>query len=136
MADFMSPSQRSAHMSKIHSRNTKPELKVRQLLHSAGYRYRLYDKNLPGSPDLVFAGKHKAIFVHGCFWHGHDCPAGSRLPKSNTQFWEAKRARNKARDEVQMKQLLDLGWDVLIVWECETKESRSLLIRAKSFLDA
>lgn len=135
MADFMSPAQRSAHMSKIRSKNTKPELKLRQLLHAEGYRYRLHDKNLPGSPDLVFASRHKAIFVHGCFWHGHGCPVGSRLPKSNTEFWSEKRNRNQTRDSAQMEQLYALGWEVLVLWECETNNPETLMAKAKSFLD-
>ncbi len=135
MTDFMSKENRSLHMAKIRSKDTKPELKVRQILHAAGYRYRLHDKNLPGTPDLVFAGRHKAIFVHGCFWHGHECPVGSRLPKSNTQFWADKRAHNQTRDLAQLDRLRSLGWDVLIVWECETKDDQDLLASAKSFLD-
>lgn len=131
----MSPAQRSAHMSKIRSKNTKPELKLRQLLHAQGYRYRLHDKNLPGSPDLVFAGRHKAIFVHGCFWHGHACPVGSRLPKSNTEFWSDKRTRNQARDAAQMEKLYALGWEVLVLWECETNNTETMMATAKSFLD-
>lgn len=135
MVDFMSPSQRSAHMSKIRSKNTKPELILRRILHADGYRYRLHDKKLPGSPDLVFASRQKAIFVHGCFWHGHVCPVGSRLPKSNTEFWADKRARNQVRDAAQMEQLTSLGWGVLVLWECETIDTQGMLARAKSFLD-
>lgn len=136
MVDFMSPSQRSAHMAKIRSVNTKPELQLRQLLHREGYRYRLHDKRLPGRPDLVFAGRRKVIFMHGCFWHGHECPVGARLPKSNTEFWADKRSRNQTRDAAQMEQLLNLGWGVLILWECETKDPQRLLARAISFLDS
>lgn len=135
MTDFMNRENRSLHMAKIRSKNTNPELKVRRLLHAEGYRYRLHDKKLPGSPDLVFAGRRKAIFVHGCFWHGHECPVGSRLPKSNTQFWADKRTRNQARDEEQMEKLNSLGWSVLILWECEMKDPQCLLERAKSFLE-
>lgn len=115
----MSPEQRSAHMAKIRSKNTKPEVRLRSLLHRAGYRFRLHARYLPGSPDLVFPGRRKVIFVNGCFWHGHDCSVGSRLPKSNTEFWELKRRKNQERDAVQHAKLATLGWDVFTVWECE-----------------
>ncbi|GAB3564503.1 very short patch repair endonuclease [Arthrobacter alkaliphilus] len=135
MADFMSPEQRSVHMSKIRSKDTKPELLLRQKLHALGYRYRLHDRRLPGRPDLVFAGRGKVIFVHGCFWHGHSCPVGSRLPKSNTEFWSAKRARNQERDALQLPLLADLGWEVLVVWECEVKTDPELIEKVKGFLN-
>ena len=105
MADFMDPEQRSAHMSKIRSKNTKPEMWLRKALFRAGYRYRLHERSLPGKPDLVFIGRRKVIFVNGCFWHGHDCPEGLRLPKTNTDFWLEKRRLNRARDKVQRDQL-------------------------------
>ncbi|XAZ32264.1 very short patch repair endonuclease [Paenarthrobacter ureafaciens] len=92
-------------MAKIRSVDTKPELLVRRTLHAAGYRYRLHDSRLPGRPDLVFPARHKVIFVHGCFWHAHDCPVGTRVPKTNTQFWLEKRLHNRERDSVQLAQL-------------------------------
>ena len=95
----MNPVQRSAHMAKIKSKNTKPEMLLRKGLHASGFRYRLHDAKLPGKPDLVFPSRRKVIFVNGCFWHGHDCPVGARLPKSNTEFWIDKRERNQARDQ-------------------------------------
>lgn len=119
VADFMSPAQRSAHMAKIRSKNTKPEVRLRSLLHRAGYRFRLHVRTLPGQPDLVFPGRRKVIFVNGCFWHGHACSVGARLPKTNTDFWLLKRKKNQERDARQLQELEALGWRVLVVWECE-----------------
>lgn len=135
MADFMSPERRSAHMAKIRSKDTKPEIMLRRMLHRDGLRYRLHDRRLPGKPDLVFAGRRKVIFVNGCFWHGHDCPVGSRLPKSNTEFWADKRLRNQERDAVQRIQLVDAGWSYLDVWECEVLANEDLVLRVRLFLD-
>lgn len=136
MADFMSPEQRSAHMAKIRSKDTKPEIMLRRLLHRDGLRYRLHDRRLPGKPDLVFAGRKKVIFVNGCFWHGHDCPVGSRLPKSNTQFWLDKRRRNHERDALQRTQLVQQGWGYLDVWECEILAGGDLVRHVKIFLES
>lgn len=135
MADFMSPEQRSAHMAKIRSKDTKPEMLLRRFLHGAGYRYRLHDRRLPGRPDLVFPSRSKAILVNGCFWHGHDCPVGSRLPKTNTEFWEAKRRRNQERDQQNLRELEARGWAVLIVWECEIDTRAGSLEKVIQFLD-
>jgi DNA mismatch endonuclease (patch repair protein) len=134
MADFMSPELRSAHMAKIRSKDTKPEIMLRRVLHRAGFRYRLHDRRLPGKPDLVFAGRRKVIFVNGCFWHGHDCPVGSRLPKSNTEFWADKRLRNQERDARQRIQLVDQGWRYLDVWECEILADKDLIPQIRLFL--
>jgi DNA mismatch endonuclease, patch repair protein len=134
MADFMSPEQRSAHMAKIHSKNTKPELRLRRQLHAAGYRYRLHDRRLPGRPDLVFASRRKVVFVHGCFWHGHSCSIGSRLPKSNTQFWADKRHRNQERDKEQQAKLQAMGWKSLVVWECEINADPRIVEKVMEFL--
>ncbi|WP_309073796.1 very short patch repair endonuclease [Paenarthrobacter sp.] len=134
MVDFMSPEQRSAHMAKIRSKNTKPELVLRRLLHGEGFRYRLHGRQLPGKPDLVFQARKKVIFVNGCFWHGHDCHVGKRLPKSNTEFWQAKRLRNQERDRDQRLQLVASGWRYLDVWECEILADASLLKRVSEFL--
>lgn len=119
MVDFMTTSERSAHMAKIRSKDTKPEILLRQSLHEAGYRYRIHAKSLPGHPDIVFPARKKVIFVHGCFWHGHSCPVGDRLPKTNTEFWRSKRENNKNRDFLQRESLDKSGWSVLTVWECE-----------------
>lgn len=135
MVDFMTEAQRSAHMAKIHSKNTKPELQLRRALHAVGFRYRLHDRTLPGRPDLVFAGRRKVIFVNGCFWHGHNCPVGSRLPKSNTIFWADKRQRNQERDSLQRMQLIDLGWEYLDVWECELALNANLVAQVAEFLE-
>ncbi|MCW2135060.1 very short patch repair endonuclease [Arthrobacter sp. VKM Ac-2550] len=130
MADSLTPEQRSANMSRIRGKNTKPELIVRRLLHARGYRYRLHGSaagaKLPGRPDLVFPGRRKVIFVNGCFWHAHSCKVGQHEPKSNTEFWQAKRSRTAARDEAQRQELHAAGWDVLTVWECEFKKSSDL----------
>lgn len=112
---------RSEMMSRIRSRNTKPEMVVRQGLHALGFRYRLHAKNLPGSPDMVLPKYKSAIFIHGCFWHAHEGCQNFRVPKSNTGFWKEKLARNIERDARQIKELEDAGWRVLVVWECATR---------------
>lgn len=135
MVDRMSPEARSAHMAKIRSKNTKPELLIRKHLHALGYRYRLHDKKLPGKPDLVFAGRMKVVFVNGCFWHGHDCASGIRLPKTNTEFWADKRRRNQQRDTSQRSELVEAGWTYFDVWECEVGRLDNVLRALRSFLD-
>ena len=128
-----SPELRSRIMRAVKGRNTSPELLVRSLVHRQGYRFRLHRKNLPGSPDLVFAGRRKVIFVHGCFWHGHHCKRGARVPKSNMAYWKAKIARNVARDAGSLRQLKKAGWRALIVWECELKNEAKLKNRIDRF---
>ena len=120
-------------MSRIGSKNTKPEITVRRLIHAMGYRYRLHRKNLPGTPDLTFPARKKVIFVHGCFWHQHDCPRGSR-PASNTQFWNKKLDGNVRRDRENLALLRQNGWSVLVLWECEMKEAGTLTDRIVEFL--
>ena len=120
-------------MSRIGSKHTRPELVVRSLLHRMGYRYRLHRKGLPGRPDIVFIGRKKAIFVHGCFWHGHCCKIG-KLPKSNLEFWVTKIDRNRARDLEKRSELEQVGWSVDEVWQCEIKDIQSLEARLRSFL--
>ncbi|HEY0293658.1 MAG TPA: very short patch repair endonuclease [Hansschlegelia sp.] len=115
------PAERSATMRAVKSRDTKPEMIVRRAAHALGYRFRLHRKDLPGSPDLVFPSRRKAVFVHGCFWHGHDCARGARAPKANAEYWSAKIARNMARDERVRGELAELGWETLTIWECELK---------------
>lgn len=112
----------------------KPELAVRRLVHSLGYRYRLHKNCLPGKPDLVFTSRLKVIFVHGCFWHGHTCIDG-RAPQSNQSYWGPKLARNRERDAVNEATLEVLGWSVMIVWECETKDREALSRRLRKFLE-
>lgn len=116
-----SNTQRSAIMRAVKSKNTKPEMIVRRLVHGMGYRYRLHGPELSGKPDLVFAGRRKVIFVHGCFWHGHDCHRGARQPKANVEYWKAKIARNIQRDARNVISLQTEGWQVMTIWECETK---------------
>lgn len=123
-------------MRAVKDRDTVPELMVRRMVHNMGYRYRLHRKDLPGKPDLVFTSRSKVIFVHGCFWHGHDCKRGARMPKSNIDYWKPKLERNVERDKQHIKALTNDGWDVLIVWECETKDLATLEQRLVSFLEA
>ena len=120
---------RSHVMRAVKSSNTTPEFIVRRLLHRMGSRYRLHHADLPGKPDIVFPSRRKIIFVHGCFWHGHDCKRGNRIPKSNSEYWRAKIERNRARDRKHLDVLEDAGWSVSIVWECETKEPKRLRAR-------
>lgn len=117
MSDILTPEQRSRHMARIRGRDTKPELLVRRALHARGFRYRLHAKELPGRPDMVFPRRRAVVLVHGCFWHGHDCPL-FRLPGSRREFWEAKISGNRTRDGVVLARLLELGWRALQVWEC------------------
>lgn len=133
--DTLTPEQRSTLMSRIRSKDTQPELIVRKLLHSRGYRYRLHDKRLPGKPDLVFAGRRKLIFVHGCFWHRHDGCAMARMPKSRIEFWRPKLQANQARDQVTIARLEAMGWRVLVVWECELRDVDALVAKLEHFLN-
>ncbi len=126
--------RRSDIMRRVKSENTRPEMKIRKLLFGMGYRYRLHRRDLPGKPDIVFPGRKKAIFVHGCFWHGHDCRAGKNRPASNKTYWTEKLERNMARDRRNQEQLAELGWSYLIVWECEIKNEIELADRLAGFL--
>ena len=117
---------RSALMSRVKAKGTKPELNVRRLAHGLGYRYRLHRRDLPGSPDLVFPGRRKALFVHGCFWHRHQGCRKTTMPKTRAMFWRRKFDDNVRRDERVIAALRDLGWDVLVVWECETSDENLL----------
>lgn len=110
---------RSAIMRAIKGKDTGPERLVRKLLSASGYRYRLHSKTLPGSPDIVFPGRKKAIFVHGCFWHGHPCKRGARVPKTNVAYWRCKIERNQLRDKRNIKKLRGAGWKVKVIWECQ-----------------
>lgn len=117
---------RSEMMSRVRSKDTGPEKRVRSLLHALGYRFRLHRRDLPGSPDIVLPARKVAIFVHGCFWHGHGCKRAGRLPKTNADFWAKKLAANLARDARNRSALENLGWKVLVVWECELKDEAAL----------
>lgn len=121
MPDVHTPEQRSFNMSRIRNRNTRPEMKVRSLAHRMGFRYRLHRKDLPGKPDLVFPSRRKIIFVHGCFFHMHNCRYGLVTPKTNAEFWQKKRLSNVERDKRNITALKSAGWDVLVIWECQTK---------------
>lgn len=127
-------------MGRVRNKDTKPELVVRRLTHSMGYRYRLHSGKLPGRPDMVFAGRRKVILVHGCFWHRHRevtgdaCPL-TRTPKSRLDFWGPKFEANKERDERNQGKLREAGWDYLVVWECQLRDIDALAGRIRSFLE-
>lgn len=129
------PEVRSRTMRAVRSRDTGPEMVVRRLAHGMGYRYRLHRKDLPGAPDLAFPSRRKAVFVHGCFWHWHDCPRGDRMPKSNRDYWMRKLSRNRARDAEHGKRLRGMGWGVLTIWECQIGDRGALRARLRAFLD-
>lgn len=131
-----SPAIRRRTMQAVKSKDTSPEMLVRRMLHARGYRYRLHRKELPGNPDLVFPSRKKLIFVHGCFWHGHDCARGARVPKTNTDYWLGKVGRNRARDLRNRNQLETAGWEVLTLWECELKDQEAAVKRLIAFLDS
>lgn len=121
MVDFVSREKRANIMRGSKSKDTRPELLVRKLLHGLGYRFRIHRRDLPGKPDIAFIGRKKAIFIHGCFWHQHldeACPI-SRKPESNTEFWNAKFEKNRERDKRNARSLKELGWEVMTVWECD-----------------
>lgn len=124
MSDNHSPEQRHQNMAAIHSSSTKPELRLRYALWKLGFRYRVNDKNLPGKPDVVLPKYKTVIFVHGCFWHGHKGCTYYTVPKTNTEFWVAKVARNQERDQEVWRQLEAKDWEVIIVWECELKKNK------------
>lgn len=121
MTDVFTPEKRSAVMRRVKSRDTRPELAVRRLLRTAGIGYRLGGCGLPGKPDVVMKGRRVALFVHGCFWHGHDCARGARQPKTNADYWRAKIDRNRERDARNEDALTQAGWRVITVWECEMR---------------
>lgn len=135
MPDIFAPEKRHEIMQNVKTKNTAPEIKLRSLLHKNGFRFRVIRKDLPGKPDIVLPKYRAVIFVHGCFWHGHDCPRGQR-PQTNADFWNQKIDRNVIRDKSDVSLLESLGWRVLIVWECEIKKKNEavLLSRVKEFL--
>ncbi|MGO8669990.1 MAG: very short patch repair endonuclease [Capsulimonadaceae bacterium] len=136
MADIYTPSKRSAIMSRVRAKDTKPELAVRRLLHNLGYRFRLHRTDLPGTPDIVLPRFRAVILVHGCFWHGHEGCKKSALPTSNEAFWSGKIGQNIARDRDQMSSLTAAGWRVISVWQCEIRDLDRLSLRLRSFLDS
>ena len=127
--------ERRANMARIGSADTSPELAVRKLLHRLGYRFRLHRRNLPGTPDICFPGRKKAIFVHGCFWHRHEGCRRTTTPMTRTSFWNDKFRKNVERDRVNLRDLRELGWNVMVVWECETAKAETLGPRLTGFLD-
>jgi DNA mismatch endonuclease, patch repair protein len=135
MSDTFSPAARAAVMRAVKSTDTAPERLVRRIVRELGFGYRLHAKDLPGKPDLVFRGRRKVIFVHGCFWHGHECARGARQPKANAAYWRAKIAANRARDQRTLAALSAAGWSAFMAWECETRDKAGLAVRLGAFLD-
>lgn len=134
MPDVVDAATRSRMMAGIRGRDTKPERQIRGALHNLGFRFRLQTKKVPGRPDLVLPKYHTAIFVHGCFWHGHDCARGARVPKANRDYWLAKVARNRARDAKAREALQAAGWRPETIWECELKDRAALEARLEALL--
>ncbi len=128
------PEQRSRIMRAVRGVDTAPEMAVRRMVHGMGYRFRLHRRDLPGKPDLVFPRLYRVVFVHGCFWHGHDCARGARAPKANAEYWRAKIARNGARDSANMAALKNAGWRTAVIWECELKNLAYVKQRLVRFL--
>ena len=128
MPDTVTPAVRSRIMSRVRARDTAPEMAVRRALHAAGYRYRLHRKDLPGKPDIVLSRHRTAVQVNGCFWHGHTCKRGDRLPTSNTEYWRTKIQRNRERDRAATRALAKAGWRVITIWECEIEDATQRLL--------
>ena len=123
-------------MSRVKSKDSNAEKIVRSIAHRLGYRFRIHRKDLPGTPDIVFPSKKKVIFVNGCYWHGHRCKRGKRLPKSNTQYWTSKIERNIQRDKRNIKALKKLGWDILVIWECKINNEENISNLIGNFLSS
>jgi DNA mismatch endonuclease (patch repair protein) len=136
-ADMFTPEKRSAIMRAVKSADTAPERAARAAVRALGYarRYRLHGAHLAGRPDLVFTTLRKVVFVHGCFWHGHDCKRGARKPKDNALYWSAKVARNRTRDRAALRALKSEGWQALVVWECETRDGLAMTRKLAVFLE-
>jgi DNA mismatch endonuclease (patch repair protein) len=134
--DVLTPEQRKRCMSRIRSKDTRPEVAVRRLVHGLGYRFRLHRADLPGKPDLVFPSRRKVIFVHGCFWHRHqECKLASQ-PKSRYEYWQSKFERTIERDQSNQERLQEKGWDYLIIWECQSKKLTEITDIIEEFLDS
>lgn len=136
MIDQLDPISRSNLMRRVKGKNTRPELAVRRLAHSMGYRFRLHRADLPGRPDLVFPSRKKIVFVHGCFWHRHPSCRRASTPEARSSFWQAKFDRNVERDSRNQQQLRETGWNILVVWECEIRDLNILARRLQNFLEA
>jgi len=134
--DTLTADERSERMRRVKARDTKPEIELRRLVWRLGYRYRKNRRDIVGQPDLAFIGRKRAIFLHGCFWHRHDCAAGRRAPKARNDFWTAKFERNIRRDVVVARDLKAAGWRALIVWECQLHDPVGVERRVRKFLDA
>lgn len=134
MVDTLTPEERSERMSRVRARDTKPEMKLRRLIHGMGFRYLLHRRDLPGKPDLVFPGRRSIIFMHGCFWHRHEGCGLARLPKSKRAFWSAKLEANKERDQKNISTLEAAGWRVLVIWECQLRDEGGVREVVKEFL--
>jgi DNA mismatch endonuclease, patch repair protein len=134
MTDVYSPEKRSAVMRRVKGKDTSPELKVRKALTALGARYRLHRADLPGRPDVVLPGRKLALFINGCFWHGHDCARGARVPKQNRDYWIGKVDRNRARDVTSREALETLGWRVETIWECDLQDPGALKARLAALL--
>ena|ERR1035441_767535 len=134
--DSISPTRRSENMRRIRSKGMTPELAVRRLVHGMGYRYRLHSTKLPGKPDLAFPARKKIIEVRGCFWHQHRGCIDSHVPKSRIEYWVSKLERNKQRDSENLRKLRKLGWDVLVIWECDLHKQNNLSTKLRDFLDS
>lgn len=134
MPDIMTPQQRSERMARVRDRDTKPEKRVRSILHRLGYRFRLHVNKLPGKPDIVLPRHAKAIFVHGCFWHRHGVCRPLSIPENNADFWRRKFEDNVRRDRNKLAALRACGWAVLVVWECQTKDRGKLEKKLRSFM--
>ena len=133
--DMLTEAERSKQMSLVRAKNSKPELLVRRLVHRLGYRFRLHRRDLPGKPDLVFPARRKIIFVHGCFWHGHECRLGRRRPKSRLDYWIPKITRNNQRDQKTLRKLRGMRWKCLVLWECQLRDIEKLTIQITRFLE-
>ena len=136
MTDVFTPAQRSAVMRRVKGQNTKPEMIVRRMLWRLGARYRLHRRDLPGAPDIVLAGRKLVVFVHGCFWHGHNCARGARVPKANRDYWLTKVGRNRERDVEHRARLEAMGWRVLTIWECDLRDAGALEARLREAMAA
>lgn len=133
MVDTRTPAQRRHIMQSVGQKDTGPELAIRRALHRLGYRFRLHEKKLPGRPDIVFPSRHKVVFIHGCFWHGHNCSKG-KLPKSRNEYWIPKIEANKDRDERTINALREAGWESLVVWQCQVTDLDSAVACIRHFL--
>ncbi|MDP0494923.1 MAG: very short patch repair endonuclease [Verrucomicrobiota bacterium JB024] len=134
VSDTLSPKARSERMSRVKAKDTKPEMTLRRLVHGLGFRYRLHRRDLPGTPDLVFPGRGAVIFMHGCFWHRHPGCGLTRMPKSRVEFWRTKLEANRERDLRHQRELAEMGWRVLVVWECELRDLDAVARKVEAFL--